>query len=66
VRAVSKAVDIPTLVGSGITADNLERYHSAGALIVGSSVKRDGWWGNPVDEARAGALARNFRRACSS
>lgn len=66
VRAVSAAVGIPTLVGSGITAGNLECYPDADALIVGSSAKRDGWWGNPVDLDRARAIARNFKRAKSS
>ena len=66
VRAVSAAVGIPALVGSGVTPDNLERYPEADGLIVGSSVKRDGWWANPVDEARANELSRNFRRVFSS
>jgi predicted TIM-barrel enzyme len=26
-------------------------------------VKRDGWWANPVDEARAATLVREFRRS---
>jgi uncharacterized protein len=66
VRAVSTAVGIPTLVGSGVTPVNLERYPEADGLIVGSSVKRDGWWANPVDPARANEISRNFRRVFSS
>jgi membrane complex biogenesis BtpA family protein len=66
VRAVSAAVGIPTLVGSGVTAVNLERYPEADGLIVGSSVKRDGWWANPVDPARADEISRNFRQVFSS
>ena len=52
VRAVSGAVAIPTLIGSGITPENIACYADADALIVGSSVKRDGLWSNPLDEAR--------------
>jgi membrane complex biogenesis BtpA family protein len=63
VRAVSEAVGIPTLVGSGVSVRNVERYAAADGLIVGSSVKRDGHWANPVDEARAAAIAYDFRRA---
>jgi predicted TIM-barrel enzyme len=66
VRAVSAAAGIATLVGSGITAQNLENYRQADALIVGSSVKRDGYWANPVDAARACEIVRNFRRDSSS
>jgi membrane complex biogenesis BtpA family protein len=66
VRAVSAGVGIATLVGSGITATNLEHYREADGLIVGSSVKRDGLWANPVDPARAAEIVRNFRRDSSS
>ena len=60
VASVAAAVGIPTLVGSGITPDNLARYPSADAFIVGSSVKRDGLWSNPLDPARLEALVRAF------
>jgi len=61
VQAVSGAVTIPTLVGSGITPENMTRFAAADAFIVGSSVKRGGLWSNPLDEARAAAVARAFR-----
>jgi membrane complex biogenesis BtpA family protein len=54
---------LPVLVGSGITAQNLGQYHSAQALIVGSAVKQDGRWENPVDRARCAALAAAFAAA---
>ena len=60
VRAVSGGVGIPTLVGSGITAENVAQYAAADALIVGSSMKRDGIWTNAVDEGRARALVKAF------
>jgi membrane complex biogenesis BtpA family protein len=63
VRAVAEAVSIPTLVGSGITPENLAAYAAADALIVGSSVKRGGRWSNPLDRTRVRAVARAFRRA---
>jgi len=61
VAAVSKAVGIPVLVGSGLTPANLEQYATADAFIVGSAVKRDGVWSNPLDPDRARALAQAFR-----
>ncbi len=60
VEAVRRAVAIPTLVGSGITAANLHRYAAADAVIVGSAAKRGGRWSNPLDGARLEALARAF------
>ncbi len=52
-RAVHAATQLPVLVGSGITADNLKTYLPlADAFIVGSHFKRDGHWANPLDPAR--------------
>lgn len=61
VRAVSEAVNIPTLVGSGITAENMKCFPAANALIVGSFVKKDGVWSNPLDDSRLQAIAQAFR-----
>jgi len=63
VRAVAAAAGVATLVGSGITAENVARYAAADGLIVGSSVKREGIWSNPVDRERALALARALTRS---
>jgi uncharacterized protein len=62
VDAVRRAVAIPTWVGSGVTAENLMRYPEADGFIVGSSTKQGGRWSNPVDPARAAAVAGAFRR----
>jgi hypothetical protein len=61
VNAVGRAVGAATLVGSGITAENIARYPDADAFIVGSSIKKDGRWSNPVEAGRAERLARAFR-----
>jgi len=44
VQAVARAVPVPTLVGSGVTLDNLHDYRDADAPIVGSSIKHGGVW----------------------
>jgi len=62
VAAVSAGIGIPTLVGSGLTRDNLARFAAADGFIVGSSVKRDGQWSNPLDRARVDEMARAFER----
>lgn len=66
VQAVALAVHMPTLVGSGVTAENIAEYPLADAFIVGSSVKRDGHWSNPVDPQRAAAFAEAFAQAAAS
>lgn len=52
-----KEVKIPVLIGSGVTAENVGQYKDlANALIVGSSLKKDGNWQNPVDINRVQKL----------
>jgi predicted TIM-barrel enzyme len=56
-QQVKAAVNIPVLVGSGVTLANVERYLAvADALIVGSSFKVDGHWANGVDAERIKAF----------
>jgi uncharacterized protein len=62
VQAVSEAVSIPTLIGSGITPENIGEYGAASAFIVGSSVKKDGKWENELEEARVKAVVRALEK----
>jgi len=58
------ATDLPVLVGSGVTAESAAHLMDvADGLIVGSAIKRDGGWRNPVDPARAEALVRSAKRS---
>ena len=61
VRQASDAVTIPTLVGSGVTPENMRCFAAADGLIVGSSVKRGGLWSNELDEDRVRAVAGAFQ-----
>jgi membrane complex biogenesis BtpA family protein len=63
VNSVGRSVPAPTLVGSGISHDNIGCYPEADAFIVGSSIKRDGLWSNPIDADRARALVRAFKNS---
>jgi predicted TIM-barrel enzyme len=60
VEAVVNAIAVPTLVGSGITPENLADFWSADAFIVGSVLKQRGVWSNPHDPARLEAMASAF------
>jgi hypothetical protein len=61
VEGVAGAVDIPTLVGSGLTPANLAAYPLADGFIVGSYVKQGGLWSNPLDGERVQAVSSAFR-----
>jgi membrane complex biogenesis BtpA family protein len=53
VRAARAAVTVPVAIGSGLTPENLEQYWAhADAFIVGSYVKHEGLWSNPIDRNR--------------
>lgn len=57
---ILEAADLPVLVGSGVTPENLPRFHRAHGLIVGSSVKRHGRWDESIDPDRLQAVSRAF------
>jgi membrane complex biogenesis BtpA family protein len=55
-------VQLPVLVGSGITAANILAYAAlCDGFIVGSSIKRDGDWRQEVDYDRTVALVAQFK-----
>jgi membrane complex biogenesis BtpA family protein len=62
VLEVNRAVDVPVLVGSGATPENLSPLvpHVDG-FIVGSWLKKDGRWDNPPDPQRVEAMVRAIR-----
>ena len=52
-KSVKKTTSLPVLIGSGITADNIEKYYNlADAFIIGSYFKKNGIWKNEVDPVR--------------
>jgi uncharacterized protein len=53
ITAVRARCRLPLYLGSGITAENLERYYAcADGFIVGSAFKTDGRWSEDVDPRR--------------
>lgn len=62
VRETADAVEIPVLVGSGVTPNNLVEYRAhADGIIVGSSLKHGGLWSNELDATRCEAFIRAAR-----
>jgi membrane complex biogenesis BtpA family protein len=62
VRAAA-AAGLPVVVGSGVDLQDAAGLAKiADALIVGSALKVDGQWSNPVDPVRVGAISQAVRR----
>ena len=59
---VRDAVEAPLILGSGLTAENAHKFTAADAAIAGTSIKRDGNVGAPVDRERVARLLDAFRR----
>jgi predicted TIM-barrel enzyme len=56
------AAKLPVLLGSGITPENVARYwQAADGFIVGSCLKRDGYWANSVDSGRVKKMVAQIR-----
>ncbi|XP_074645172.1 uncharacterized protein F13E9.13, mitochondrial-like [Tubulanus polymorphus] len=58
--------NLPVLIGSGVTSDNIELYSKAHGLIVGSHFKENGNWLNPVDSVRVNKFMDKVRKLRSS
>ncbi|MBW7455981.1 BtpA/SgcQ family protein [Paenibacillus sepulcri] len=57
VKGIKSNTDLPVIVGSGMSVDNAANILSeCNGCIVGSSLKIDGKWWNPVDVDRAKAF----------
>lgn len=62
-KQVAEAVQVPVAVGSGLTSENLQDYWPHAAMfIVGSSIKREGLWSNPIDPARLDSFMQAVAR----
>jgi uncharacterized protein len=58
---VKRAVNIPVLLGSGITHTNIGMYYKfADAFIIGSQFKLEGQWQNPIDEHQVKSFMQIF------
>ena len=63
VKNVKEAVNIPVIIGSGTTINNIEKfYRNADAFIVGSHFKKDGNWKNEVDGGRVKAFIKKLNQ----
>lgn len=62
-NTVNRATDLPVLIGSGITTENLGDFAMvADGFIVGSALKEGGVWHAPVSEERVEAMVAAAER----
>jgi len=54
VEACKAVKQIPVLVGSGITEENVHQYTNANAFIIGSHFKVGGHWTGELDIKKIG------------
>ena len=63
IRTIQQASHLPTLVGSGVTPENVSAILAiTDGVIVASSLKHDGLWWNPVDADRVRRFAASAGR----
>jgi len=60
--AVKAACDLPVLVGSGVTPENVADFQAADGFIVGTALKQGGDVRGPVDPARVRELVTAIAR----
>ena len=59
--AVSGAVRLPVIIGSGVDSSNVSAFSKAKALIAGSNLKQGGRWDQPLDRDRVLQLVEAVR-----
>jgi len=57
---VLSRVNLPVWIGSGITANNISNYIKAQGWIVGSSLKKDNHWDNPLNPESLKRMVSSF------
>ena len=63
VEDVRRSVGCHVLVGSGVSVENVQSFLPwSDAIIVGSSMKKDGQWQNALDGNRVGAFIEKVRK----
>ncbi|WP_376705221.1 BtpA/SgcQ family protein [Mesorhizobium sp. ISC25] len=63
ISMIKQAAGLPTLVGSGVTADNARDILAiVDGIIIASALKHDGVWWNQVDSARVKAFMGGLKR----
>lgn len=60
-ETVRQAINVPLLVGSGVTEENVSEYASADGFIAGTSLKREGDVDAPVEPKRVNRMVAALR-----
>jgi len=64
VKEVSESVDLPIIIGSGVTDDNLSDYNdmkSVSGFIIGSHFKTNSVWSNNIEKKQVDKFMKKIR-----
>lgn len=61
VEQCKSVVSIPVLVGSGLEPSHLKEYAFSDGFIIGSALKENGNWKNPVSQSAAQQVTKIFK-----
>lgn len=61
-KVMTSVPDLPVLVGSGVTTQNLEKFSDANGLIIGSYFKTGGSWENDLDPERIRSVMEEAKK----
>ncbi len=59
---VQQSVQLPVLVGSGVTEENVAQYMNANGIIIGSHLKLQGQWYNDLDYIRVDHFMKKVQK----
>jgi uncharacterized protein len=63
-RPLKESADVPVIIGSGMTPQNISKYMPwADGFIVGSALREQGRFLGPLDPQRLKAFVRAFQEA---
>ncbi|XP_022258207.1 uncharacterized protein F13E9.13, mitochondrial-like isoform X2 [Limulus polyphemus] len=61
-HSVKQSVSLPILIGSGVTASNVQQYTGVNGFIVGSHFKVEGHWKANIDRQRTQKFMDNIHK----
>lgn len=63
VKLIKKLSPVPVMIGSGVSLENLKIFlDEVDGFIVGSSIKKDGKAGNPIDPERSAIFIKSVKK----
>ena len=62
VKKAVKISNLPVLIGSGISPDNFDEFSNADGFIIGSYLKKNGFWSEDLDVKRVNHVLKSSEK----